>query len=128
MFLYSRSLVSIVSGVKVSTLSLILLITMVACYNCIRFLVVTISMLALVPALTLLCGGVWLVVQDSSADSVVVLVGGGIVVLLACLGCGGALAQSRVMVGIFCTSLLALLVGQVILVVLLLLKVSLTKV
>lgn len=97
---------------------------MLAWSNCIRFLVVTVSILVLVPAFFLLFVGVWLLVnlEDSYSDSAIVLVLGGIVVLLATLGCGGAILQSRFMVAFFCTSLLALLVGQVTLIILLVFK------
>ena len=94
----------------------------IACYNCLRFLVVTVSLLLVIAALCMVTGITWVVVntqagQGSYTDMVVMLVGGVTVVLIATIGCCGALTQGRWMVAIFCISLMALLVGQVMLVV-----------
>jgi hypothetical protein len=95
-----------------------------ACYNCLRFLVVTVSLLVVIAALCMVTGITWVVVntqagQGSYTDMLVMLVGGGTVVLIASLGCCGALTQARWMVAIFCISLMVMLVGQVMLVVML---------
>ena len=95
-----------------------------ACYNCLRFLVVTMSLLVLIAALCMVTGITCVVVntqpgQGNYTDMVVLLVGGGTVVLIATLGCCGALTQARWMVAIFCICLMALVVGQVMLVVML---------
>ena len=97
------------------------------CYNCLRFLVVVVSLLAVAASLCLLCVSTWLVVnmQNSYADIVPVLLGGGVLVLIATMGCCGALTQTRWLVAIFCICLLAILVGQVTFVGMLLFKVSL---
>ena len=86
-----------------------------ACYNCLRFLVVTVSLLVLVAALCLVAGITWVAGQGSYTHMLLgIVVGGGTVVLTATLGCCGALTQARWMVAIFCISLMAMLVGQVI--------------
>ena len=95
-----------------------------ACYNCMRFLVVTVSLLVMIAALCMVTGITWVLVntqagQGSYTDMVVMLVGGGAVVLIATLGGCGALTQARWMVAIFCISLMAMVVGQVMLVVML---------
>ena len=100
-----------------------------ACYNCLRFLVVTVSLLVLVAALCLVAGITWVVLntqagQGSYTHMLGMLVGGGTVVLTATLGCCGALTQARWMVAIFCISLIVILVGQVILGVMLAFKVQ----
>ena len=87
-----------------------------ACYNCLRFLVVTVSLLVVIAALCMVTGITWVVVNT---DMLVMLVGGGTVVLIATPGCCGALTQARWMVAIFCICLMALVVGQVTLVVML---------
>ena len=58
------------------------------CYNCLRFLVVVVSLLAVVAALCLLCVSTWLVVnmQNSYADIVPVLLGEGCLYLLLLWG------------------------------------------
>eukprot|EP00092_Neocalanus_flemingeri_P104009 GFUD01133167.1.p1 GENE.GFUD01133167.1~~GFUD01133167.1.p1 ORF type:complete len:141 (-),score=40.13 GFUD01133167.1:4-426(-) len=100
------------------------------CYNCLRFLVVTVSMLVMTAALCLVSGTSWVVVNTElyrqggqgsytniSLLTVALLVVGGTVVLLATVGCCGALTQSRGMVAVFCICLMAIVVGEVTLVV-----------
>jgi hypothetical protein len=103
------------------------------CYNCLRFLIVTVSMLVMIAALCLVTGIIWLVVdtqlnrqygKGSYTYTVVMLVVGGIVVLIAMTGCCGALTQSRWMVAIICLCLTAMVAGEVTLFVMLAFKVS----
>ena len=66
-------------------------------------------------------GFTWVVVntqagQGSYTHMLVMLVGGGTVVLIATIRCCGALSEARWMVAIFCICIMAMLVGQVMLV------------
>ena len=101
-----------------------------ACYNCLRFLVVTVSLLVLIAALCMVNGITRVVVNIQASKCcytymVFMLVFGGTVVLIASLGCCGALTQTRWMVAIFCIYLMAMMVGQFTLVVMLAFQVQL---
>lgn len=95
----------------------------VGCFSCLRFLVVSLTTLVLLTGLGLAALGAWLVAEEHvylgtaslsslSLPSLSLLCTGLCVLLVATMGCCGALAASRCLLGTFSLLLVTLVFGQ----------------
>jgi len=88
-----------------------------SCYNCLRFLVVSVSLVAVIAALCLLLVACWVAhFTDWSWVAVALLGVGGTVVFIATMGCFGGLTQSRCFLVLFTICLMFIVVGELVLV------------
>ena len=106
-------------------------------YSCLKAMVFIVNLLVMLVGLVVTGLAVWLLVsehlylssswEDFSLVTCAVLSVGLLISLLAFLACCGAITRSKCLLGMFVISLLALMVGEVSLVVLVYFKVSMSK-